>query len=166
MQTISTCYCFSCSRTTTIYRNIFKAIDMTIVLPLDQDRTIYSEDFDNVNVLNDLFCKLTIMLNDENVSHPELPLFDGVGLSYIVVTCDEVGSVLKTLPISKATGPDGIDNCILRELAHELSSPLWSFFNQSLILGIDLTFEKKHVCVLFQMVVIEQLFQTNVLSRC
>ena len=138
---------------------------MNIVLPLDQDGTIYSENFDNVNVLNDLFCKLTL-LNDENVSLLELPLFDGVGLSYIVVTCDEVESVLKTLPISKATGPDGIDNCILRELAHELSSPLCSFFNQSLILSIDLTFEKKHVCVLFQRVEIEQLSQTIVLSRC
>ena len=98
---------------------------------LDQDGTIYSEDFDKANVLNDFFCKQT-MLNDENVSLPELPLFDGVELSNIVVTCDEVESVLKALPIGKATGPDGINNCILRELAHELSPPLCSLFNQSL----------------------------------
>ena len=97
----------------------------------DQDGTIYSEDFDKANVLNDFFCKQT-MLNDENVSLPELPLFDGVELSNIVVTCDEVESVLKALPIGKATGPDGINNCILRELAHELSPPLCSLFNQSL----------------------------------
>ena len=87
------------------------------------------------------------MLNDENVSLPELPLFDGVGLSNIVVTCDEVESVLKALPIGKATGPDGINNCILRELAHELSPPLCSLFNQSLILGIvpDI-WKEAHVC--------------------
>ena len=100
---------------------------------MDQDGTIYSEDFDKANVLNDFFCKQT-MLNDENVSLPELPLFDGVGLSNIVVTCDEVESILKTHPIGKATGPD--NNCILRELAHELSPPLCSLFYQSLILGI------------------------------
>ena len=29
------------------------------------------------------------MLNDENISLHELPLFDGVGLSNIVVTSDE-----------------------------------------------------------------------------
>ena len=87
------------------------------------------------------------MLNDENVSLPELPLFDGVGLSNIVVTCDEVESVRKALPIGKATGPDGINNCILRELAHELSPPLCSLFNQSLILGIvpDI-WKEAHVC--------------------
>ena len=114
--------------------------------PLDQDGTIYSEDFDKANILNDFFCKQT-MLNDENVSLPELPLFDGVVLSNIVVTCDEVESVLKALPIGKATGPDGINNCILRELAHELSPPLCSLFNQSLILGIvpDI-WKEAHVC--------------------
>ena len=87
------------------------------------------------------------MLNDENVSLPELPLFDGVGLSNIVVTCDEVVSVLKALPIGKAMGPDGINNCILRELAHELSSPLCSLFKQSLVLGIVPDIRKEaHVC--------------------
>ena len=113
---------------------------------MDQDGTIYSGEFDKSNVLNDIICKQT-MLNDENVSLPELLLFDGVGLSNIVVTCDEVESVLKALPISKATGPDGINNCILRELTHELSSPLCSLFNQSLILGIVRDIWKKaHVC--------------------
>ena len=106
------------------------------------------------------------MLNDENVSLPELSLFDGAGLSNILVTCDEVESVRKALPIGKATGPDAINNCLLRELAHELSPPLCSLFNQSLILGIVRTFGKKHMCVLFQRVVIEQLSQTIGLSRC
>ena len=114
---------------------------------LDQDGTIQSEDFDKANVLNDFFCKQT-MLNDEKASRPELPLFVGVGLSNSVVTSDEVESVLKALPTGKATGPDGINNCILRELAHELSSPLCSLSNQSL--SVDLssqTFGKKHTCV-------------------
>ena len=39
------------------------------------------------------------MLNDENVALPELPLFDSVGLSNIVVSIDEVESFLKALPI-------------------------------------------------------------------
>ena len=78
---------------------------------------------------------------------PELPLFDGVGSSNIVFTCDEVELFLKALPIGKATGPDGINNCILRELAHELSPPLCSLLNQSLILGIvpDI-WKEAHVC--------------------
>ena len=113
---------------------------------MDQDGTTYSEDFDKANVLIDFFCKQT-MLNNENISLHELPLFYGVGLSNIVITCDEVESVFKALPIGKATGSDGINNCILRELAHQLSSPVCSFFNQSLILGIvpDI-WKEAHVC--------------------
>ena len=72
------------------------------------------------------------MLNEENAPLTELSLFDGVGLSNIVVSSDEVEFVLKALPIGKSTGPDGINNCILREFSHELCS----LFNQSLNLGI------------------------------
>ena len=115
---------------------------------MDQDGTIHSEDFDKANVVNDFFCKHS-MLNDEKASAslPELPLFDGVELSDIVVTSDDVESVLKALPICKASGPDRINNCILREMAQELSSPLCSLFNQSLSLGIvpDI-WKEAHVC--------------------
>ena len=54
----------------------------------------------------------------------------------MVVVFDEVESVLKALLIGKAKDPDGINNCILRELAHKLSSPLCSLFNQSLSICI------------------------------
>ena len=74
-------------------------------------------------------------------------LFDGVGLSNIVVTSDDVESVLKTLPIGKATDPDGINNCILGELAHDFSSPLFLLYNRSLSLGIVPDIWKEvHVC--------------------
>ena len=72
------------------------------------------------------------MLNEENTSLPELPLFDDVGLSNIVVTSNKVEFVLKALPIGKSTCQDGINNCILKEFAHELCS----LINQSLNLGI------------------------------
>ena len=64
-----------------------------------------------------------------------------------LVTGYEAESVHKALPIGKATEPDGINNCILRELAHDLSSPLCSSFNQSLIFGIVSDILKEaHVC--------------------
>ena len=58
------------------------------------------------------------MLNNENASIPELLPFDGVGLSNIVVTNDQVENNLKAPSMDKATSLDGIYNCILRELAH------------------------------------------------
>ena len=44
-------------------------------------------------------------------------------------TTDEVKAILRTLPVGKAVGPDGISNRILRELASELSTPLATLFN-------------------------------------
>ena len=52
---------------------------------MDKDGTIHSEDYEKVIVLNDFFCKQT-MLNEENATLPESPPFDWVGLSNIVET--------------------------------------------------------------------------------
>ena len=48
---------------------------------------------------------------------------------------DEVESVLKALQTGKASGPDAINNRILKELAKPLSFPLSDLFNASLIKG-------------------------------
>jgi hypothetical protein len=60
---------------------------------------------------------------------PNLPNSSGSKLSDIIITPDEVESVLKPLPIGKASGPDKINNKILSELSNELSGPLCSLFN-------------------------------------
>ena len=57
-------------------------------------------------------------------------------LSNIVLISDEVESVLKSLPVGKAVGPDGISNRVLNELSREISPALCGFFNQSLYTGI------------------------------
>ena len=43
---------------------------------------------------------------------------------------------MKSLPVGKAVGPDGISNCVLKELSREISPALCGFFNQSLHSGI------------------------------
>ena len=54
---------------------------------------------------------------------------------------------LKTLPVGKAVGPDGISIRILCELASELFTPLASLFNQSVHQGeVPIGFEIAHVC--------------------
>ena len=47
-------------------------------------------------------------------------------------TTDEVESILKLLPVGKASGPGGISNRTIRKLAVEISLPVCSFFNRSL----------------------------------
>lgn len=49
---------------------------------------------------------------------------------------EEIMSVLGSLPVGKASDPDGINNCILRELAVEISVPFCCLFNNSLGTGI------------------------------
>ena len=68
-------------------------------------------------------------------------------LNSIVLTTDEVESVLKILLVGKATGPNGLSNRILRELSHELSLPYCSLFNQSLDTGhVPSSYKEANVC--------------------
>ena len=53
----------------------------------------------------------------------------------IVFTRLEVESVLKSLVVCKASGPNGLSNRILLELSNELLPPFCSVFNQSLRSG-------------------------------
>ena len=53
-------------------------------------------------------------------------------LPSIMLTCEEVCAVLKTLITGKACGPDQINNRILKEVADALCSPLTDLFNFSL----------------------------------
>ena len=50
-------------------------------------------------------------------------------LSNTVLTLEEVESVLKSLPVGKAVGPDGISTLAINR---EISPVLCGFFNQSL----------------------------------
>ena len=67
---------------------------------------------------------------------PDLPAASVITpLNSIILSPLEVKSVLKSLPISKAFGPDGLSNRVLRELSKELSVPYCSLFNQPLRVG-------------------------------
>ena len=96
---------------------------------------IYSDDQDKANILNSYFQSLTI-LDDKDAFLPILPSSALVSqLHSIILTPLEAESILKTLPIGKASGPDGMSSRILRELAYELFTPLCSLFNESLHTG-------------------------------
>ena len=103
--------------------------------PLEHNDTIYSSEHDKANLLNSFFQSQSD-LDDRNAPLPAiLPTKIESELSSIVLTADEVESILKILPVGKATGPNGLSNRILRELSRELSYPYCSLFNQSLSTG-------------------------------
>ena len=108
---------------------------------------IYSDDQDKANILNSYFQSQTI-LDDKDAILPILPSSVLVSqLQSIILTPLEVESILKTLPIGKASGPDGMSNRILCELAYELSTPLCSLFNESLHTGrLPTSYKEANVC--------------------
>ena len=77
------------------------------------------------------------MLNETNAALanlPDNPLLNS-HLDNITLSELEVESVIKTLVIGKASGPNGLSNRILRELSSELAIPFCALFHQSLRSG-------------------------------
>ena len=63
---------------------------------------------------------------------PPLQYVTASRMSEIIVHEDEVMKVLKKLDITKANGPDGISNKMLKESAPVIATPLCKLFNKSL----------------------------------
>ena len=91
------------------------------VPPLQTNGMTVSDELEKAYVLNNFFRDQTLV-DDTNV---DLPVIDQYvvhsDFSSLQLTPSEVETVLKSLPIGKAAGPDGINKRILRELAVELS---------------------------------------------
>ena len=103
--------------------------------PLLYHDRIMLNDVDKANSLNNFFAEQANLLNNEK----DVPNIDTHAtsnpLTDIHFTPEEVSSVLSCLSLGKASGPDDINNRILRELHHELSHPLCSLFNYSIQCG-------------------------------
>ena len=115
--------------------------------PLEKDGLVYSDEKEKVNILIDFFRDQTL-LDDRNVELPEIiPYPVGHNLESIILSPDEVKCILKSLPVGKATGSDGVSNRILSALANGLSSPICDLLNQSLRQGdVPDCFKESHVC--------------------
>ena len=104
--------------------------------PLETNGQIYAEECDKANILNDFFKDQTL-LDERNAEIPDIHSYPvDSPLSNIVLTSEEVESVLKSLPVGNAVGLDGISTCVLKELSREISPALCGFFNQSFHTGI------------------------------
>ncbi|MES9991692.1 MAG: reverse transcriptase domain-containing protein, partial [Candidatus Thiodiazotropha sp.] len=115
--------------------------------PLEVDNHVYTDELDKANILNNFFQTQT-KLDENNATLPDqVPITVASELSNIVLSPIEVESILKTLTIGKASGPNALNNRVLREIASELSSPFCSLFNQSLRTGIvPISYKEANVC--------------------
>ena len=115
--------------------------------PLEINGNIITDERDKSNVLNNFFQSQTL-LNDQDAILPDLPLSTVQTHSQnIVLTPSEMELVLETLSIGKTSGPNGLNNRIIRALSHEFSYPFCSLFNQSLQTGVVPTsYKEANVC--------------------
>lgn len=113
-------------------KSFIKPHSASVIPPLNKDATIISSNVDKANVFNDYFIS-QCQLNDDNTPLPDMNIPNDIPvLENIVLTPDEVKDTLQSLKLGKASGPDGINNRVLKELAFELASPLCRLFNFSL----------------------------------
>ena len=103
--------------------------------PLNSNNNVITDATEKANLFNNFFTAQTV-INDQNVEVPDVVNHTFISeLDIVILTADEVRSVLKSLPIGKASGPDDISNRILKELADQIAIPLTSIFNQSIADG-------------------------------
>ena len=75
-----------------------------------------------------IFFTAQTVINDQNVEVPDVVNHTFISeLDIVILTADEVRSVLKSLPIGKASGLDDISNRVLKELADQIAIPLTLF---------------------------------------
>ena len=101
-------------------------------------------------MINDFFVEQTI-LDKTNASLP--PNIDPPenNLNSISTSPHEVESILNSLQLGKASGPDEISNHILKKIATPLSCPLRNLFNFSLATGkVPLIWKEANVTLIFK----------------
>ena len=107
----------------------------TSIPPICHNGSYISDSSDKAKLLNDFFVSQT-SLDDSTATLPNTDLPANNTLHNIIITEEEVRSVLQTLKLGKSSGPDNINNRILKEIAYPISKPLCDLFNYSLSQGI------------------------------
>jgi len=100
--------------------------------PLIKDDAVYSTAESKCKLFNKHFAKKAqLPCATDLPALPEFQLETDGSLDFISVTDAEVLKELKDLDTSKATGPDGISNTILKRTADAICRPLCCLFNKS-----------------------------------
>ena len=108
-----------------------------------------SDDREKANALNKAFAA---KFTDGDVTvFPDCPCYDLSPLTHIECDADLVKTVLQSILVNKACGPDGISARIVRECSSELSVPLAKICGLSLSQGIfPALWKKANVVPLFK----------------
>ena len=120
------------------------------VPPLYKDDIFYTEEDDKATLMNNFFVAQTELDETQATFPPDITLPEH-SLNFLSTSPFEVETMLKSLQLGKATGPDAINNRVLKELAKPLSFPLSDLFNFSLTSGkVPLIWKEANVTPMFK----------------
>ena len=101
-------------------------------------------------MLNDYFSSQTV-LDESQSTLPPFTSRNRHSLESIHTNPHEVEETLNSLSVSKAAGPDGINNRLLKQLSKPLSNPLSDLFNSSLAHGkVPTTWKEANITPIFK----------------
>ncbi len=119
--------------------------------PLQHNDMIVDDNTAKANILNNFFRDQTLLEEPPNHSPILHPYAVTNNLETITLTEAETENILSSLPLGKASGPDGINNRVLKELKSELAIPLTDLFNTSLRRGyFPNVWKEANVCPIFK----------------
>ena len=102
--------------------------------PLNANGVLVTDDNCKANILNDFFVSQSKLVVTS--TPPELEPTGTFHISSIITQPEDIYKILSQLDTSKACGPDGIGNKLLKEAAVPLAQPLSELFNFILSIGI------------------------------
>ena len=109
------------------------------------------DEHDKANVLNSYFTKQSTVDDSAYSLTDDINQINDNSLESITITPAEVLDVLRTLHLSKASGPDGINNYILKEVAYQIFYPQSQIYHQSLNPSIfPSSWKISNVCPIFK----------------
>ena len=120
------------------------------VPPLYKDDIIYTEEGDKATLMNNFFVAQSELDETQATLPPDITLPEH-SLNFLSSSPLEVETMFKSLQLGKATGPDAINNRVLKKLAKPLSFPLSDLFNFSLTSGkVPLIWKVANVTPIFK----------------
>ena len=122
-----------------------------IVDLLDSDGNITTDDYKKAEILNGHFASVFTVEDLNNVPDFTIERNDIDILDNIDISMDAIKKHLLEINICKASGPDGINGRILKELAEQISPALKIMFEKSLSEGkLPHQWKEAHVIALFK----------------
>ena len=109
-------------------KSFIKPSQTSTIPPLFHENAYISDKNEMANLLNNFFAEQSEL----DATLPDSVDSGGPTLDSVVFTPTEVKDILNTLKLVKASGPDNVNNRILKEAAAPLSDPLCDLFNYSM----------------------------------